>query len=94
MAFALQYITRPGTGYGGYLVNDGKHRVWVPAVLPTDTAKLHSWLGNGNSAMGMDAMRSSACLSMPDVILNPAQYNTLVATCSEYTRVKMHKGDC
>lgn len=76
--FALQYMTRPGTGYGGYVVNDGSNTVFIKATTPSDRGTLYRWLGNGDMAKGRDMANSPACFSMPDVSLNPAQYNAIV----------------
>lgn len=79
MPFAIQYINRPGNGYGIYLVNDGVNYYSVKATSINDTASLYKWLGNGDMARGKALVSSAKCFSMPAVFLNPAQYNSLVA---------------
>lgn len=74
--FALQYINRPGNGYGGYVVHDDKGIVFVKATSATDIRPLYLWLGNGDDIKGRDMMRNA--FSMPSVVLNPAQYNAMV----------------
>lgn len=80
MAFAIQYINRPGTGYGGYVVNDGTNTVFVKATTPNDTRRLYVWLGNGNDIEGKRIANSSEALTLPNVMLNPAQYNVMVGS--------------
>lgn len=78
--FAIQYVNRPGNGHGGFVVNDGSHTVFVPACTQVDTRRLYTWLGNGDSLQGERLYNSPVRLSMPAVMLNPAQYNTLVGS--------------
>lgn len=89
--FAIQYITRPGQYYGGYMVNDGTHCVFIPCTTPSDRIRLYKWIGNGDIGMGRDMVDKA--LAMPDVSLNPAQYNALVITFDDYTNVAFVKGN-
>lgn len=91
MAFAYQYITRPGNGYGGYVVNDGTHSVFIPSTSESDRVRLHKWIGNGDIGKGRDMVNSA--LAMPTVTLNPAQYNALVITFNDYTKTSFVKGN-
>lgn len=91
--FAIQYVNRPGTGYGGYVVNDGSNTVFIKATTPVDTRRLYVWLGNGDSVKGKDIHNIHA-LILPNVILNPAQYNAMVNPMPTHdTKAYSHKGD-
>lgn len=83
----IQYITRPnaknGATYGAYLVNVDNDIVIVPCNSGRDITKLWSYLGNGNKGVGKD--RAKSFCSMPDMTLNPAQYNSLVTQYRECT---------
>lgn len=89
--FAIQHVNRPGQYFGGFIINDGTHTVFVPAVSPSDRAKLNTWLGKGDKDRGRDECNAYG-LSMPDVVLNPKQYNDLVKGCSLYSDVEYGKG--
>jgi hypothetical protein len=84
MGFAMQYITRPGIGYGGFMVNDGSNTTFIPSTSANSTPTLYKWIGNGDMARGRALSTGSECLSMPSVTLNPAQYNSLIGTLSDY----------
>lgn len=88
--FALQYVDRPGTGYGGYVVNDGTHTVFIAASTSSDIGKLYRWLGKGDMAKGRDEYHSNA-LTLPDVSLNAAQYNAMVNPMSKGNEVTYTK---
>lgn len=75
--FAIQYFNRPGIGYGGYMVNDGSHLVFIPCTTANDTGKLFLWLGNGDMARGRDVHRDLS-IELPAIFLNPKQYNDMV----------------
>jgi hypothetical protein len=73
--FALQYINRPGNGYGGYIVHDDKGLVFI-AAASSDIRRVYVWVGNGDANKGRELMNDA--FSMPNVMLNPAQYNAMV----------------
>lgn len=81
--FAVQYVTRPGNGYGGYVVHDDKGLVFIPATSASDIAPLYKWIGNGDMVKGRNAMDDA--FSMPSVSLNPAQYNSMVNQLVKHT---------
>lgn len=90
--FAIQYVNRPGTGYGGFIVNDGSNTVFIKATTPVDTRRLYTWLGNGDSIKGKGIANTHA-LTLPNVVLNPAQYNAMVGGMSTYdVKAYSHKG--
>jgi hypothetical protein len=84
--FAIQYVDRPGNGYGGYVVNDGTHTVFIAATTSSDIGKLYRWLGKGDMAKGRDEYQSDA-LTLPSVSLNPMQYNDMVNPMSKGNEV-------
>lgn len=87
-------MNRPGTGYGGYVVNDGTQCVFIKATTASDRGSLHRWLGNGDINKGRDMTNSPACFSMPDVFLNPKQYNDIVNPMPLHSSVSFNgKGD-
>ena len=87
MGCAIQYIERKGNGgitYGGYVVNDGTHTVFVNTRSKGNTRPLYLYLGNGDDLKGMAVYRENAFI-MPDVLLNAAQYNTLTASMDTHS---------
>lgn len=88
--FAIQYINRPGIGYGGYVVNDGTHTVFIKATTSNDTGHLFNWLGNGDIARGRDIERDYS-LALPPVFLNPRQYNDMVNGMYTHTAIAYTK---
>lgn len=88
MGCAIQYIERKGTNggmnYGGYVVNDGTHTVFVSCGTKANTRPLYLYLGKGDDLKGMAVYRENAFI-MPDVLLNAAQYNTLIASMDTHS---------
>ncbi len=82
--FAIQYVNRPGNGYGGYIVHDDRGLVFIKATSANNIHPLYVWLGNGNANKGRDMMRDA--FSMPSIVLNPAQYNELVKDVTLHTQ--------
>lgn len=74
--FALQYVDRPGNGYGGYVIHDDKGLVFIAATSSSDIRRVYVWVGNGDANKGRDAMCEA--FSMPNVMLNAKQYNDMV----------------
>lgn len=95
MQCAIQYIERKGNGgapnYGGYVVNDGTHTVFVDTRTKGNTRPLYLYLGKGDDLKGMAVYRERAFI-MPDVLLNAAQYNTLIASIDVHTS-RVFKGE-
>jgi len=90
--FAIQYVNRPGTGYGGYVVNDGSNTVFIKATTESDTRRLYVWLGNGDAVKGR-GIANTHSLCLPSVVLNPAQYNTMIGgMCTPDIKAYSHKG--
>lgn len=89
--FAYQYITRPGNGYGGYVVNDCTNTVFIRATSESDTLLLREWLGKGDRARGR-AILDSEGISLPTVSLNPAQYNAMVSPMCTHEQRAYTKG--
>ncbi|URQ04619.1 hypothetical protein SEA_EMMA1919_268 [Streptomyces phage Emma1919] len=93
MGCAIQWVSRKGNGgviYGGYVVNDGTHIVFVDTRSKGNTRPLYLYLGKGDDLKGMAVYRESAFI-MPDVLLNAAQYNTLVASMDD-SKIRSFKG--
>lgn len=91
MPFAIQFINRPGLYHGGYVINDGTHTTFVSTGGEGNTFPLYEWLGNGDKGIGRDIARGEGCFSIPSVILNPAQYNSLIASIED-SKVIAFKG--
>ncbi len=81
--FAIQYVNRPGNGYGGYIVHDDKGLVFVKATSSNDTRALYVWLGKGDAIRGRDLLNDA--FQMPSITLNPAQYNAMVVDMPLHT---------
>lgn len=74
--FAMQYVDRPGNGYGGYVIHDDKGLVFIAATSSSDIRRVYVWIGKGDAIKGRDMARDA--FSMPSVVLNAAQYNAMV----------------
>jgi hypothetical protein len=74
--FALQYVDRPGNGYGGYVVHDDKGLVFISATSASDIRRVYVWIGKGDAIKGRDMARDA--FSMPSVVLNAKQYNDMI----------------
>lgn len=82
MVCAIQWVERKGmnggANYGGYIVNDGTHTVFVNTGTRTNTLPLYIYLGIGDTQRGEAVYQSS--LIMPCMVLSPAIYNGLVGS--------------
>jgi len=82
MVCAIQWVERKGTNgganYGGYIVNDGTHTVFVNTGTRTNTLPLYIYLGIGDTHKGESVYQSA--LIMPYMVLSASIYNALVVS--------------
>ncbi len=95
MVCAIQYIERKGvskgaSNYGGYIIIDGMHCVFLSTTTPGNMLPLYRYLGNGDDMKGRTIYR--AALKMPTVLLQPGVYNSLIASIDD-AKVIPFKGE-
>jgi hypothetical protein len=80
MVCAIQYMESKGNAHirAGYVVNDGTHTVFVNTGTKDNTIPLYIYLGIGDTNRGKAVY--DAAFIMPDVSLNGAQFNSLIAS--------------